>query len=79
VDNFEIEKIYKKYFSSLVLYAIKLTGSIEDAEDVVQDAFLKQIKHFKNKDDKVCEKLFLEYLKNTIRQLCINLQKKTQL
>ena len=76
MNNFEIDRIYEKYFSYLVKYATALTHNAEDAEDIVQNAFLKQIEYFKNKNDEICESTFLEYLKHAIRQLCIDLQQK---
>ena len=40
-DEHALEKVYKASFSSLVNYAIGITGHPELAEEVVQDVFLK--------------------------------------
>ncbi|SFE32278.1 hypothetical protein [Peptostreptococcus sp. D1] len=42
MNNSEIEKIYKKYYKNLILYAVSLTGNLNDAEALVQSTFLKQ-------------------------------------
>jgi RNA polymerase sigma-70 factor (ECF subfamily) len=40
-DKAAFERIYTKYFPRLVLFAQSLAGTVESAEDIVQDVFLK--------------------------------------
>jgi RNA polymerase sigma-70 factor (ECF subfamily) len=57
----------------LTTYAYNILGSLEDAQDVVQDAFLKY--HLVNKQDINDEKA---YLTRMVINLAINLKKKLQ-
>jgi RNA polymerase sigma-70 factor (ECF subfamily) len=57
----------------LTTYAYNILGSLEDAQDVVQDAFLKY--HLVNKQDINDEKA---YLTRMVVNLAINLKKKLQ-
>jgi RNA polymerase sigma-70 factor (ECF subfamily) len=57
----------------LTTYAYNILGSFEDAQDVVQDAFLKY--HLVNKEDINDEKA---YLTRMVINLAINLKKKLQ-
>jgi RNA polymerase sigma-70 factor (ECF subfamily) len=57
----------------LTTYAYNILGSLEDARDVVQDAFLKY--HLVNKQDINDEKA---YLTRVVINLAINLKKKLQ-
>ena len=48
VQDLSIEDIYDKYAHSLFRYALALTGSVDDAEDAVQEVFIRiarDIKH----------------------------------
>ncbi len=40
-ENIYIEMLFKCYYRPLCLYAIHYIGNIDDAEDVVQESFLK--------------------------------------
>lgn len=42
----ELEYIYHKYYQSLFLYAISLTKSVADAQDLVAETFLKAILNY---------------------------------
>lgn len=42
----EFEYIYHKYYQSLFLYAISLTKSVADAQDLVAETFLKVILNY---------------------------------
>lgn len=42
----ELEYIYHKYYQSLFLYAISLTKSVADAQDLVAETFLKVILNY---------------------------------
>lgn len=42
----EFEYIYHKYYQSLFLYAISLTKSVVDAQDLVAETFLKAILNY---------------------------------
>lgn len=42
------EKIYLMYYRSLYAYALFLTGSRQDAPDLVQEAFMKAFLAWKN-------------------------------
>lgn len=68
-DDFEI--IYSQYYKQLFDYAIQLTKNIEDAEDLVQDAFLKQIQYNENKNIECSNESMVQYLRNSILQLFI--------
>lgn len=37
----DFQKLYRKYYKALMLYALKMTHDEETAEDIVQNAFLK--------------------------------------
>jgi DNA-directed RNA polymerase specialized sigma24 family protein len=63
----ELKIFYKKFFTSLYLYAKSFTKHHEDAEDLTQDAFvfsMKKIKNLKNND-----KMLLVYFKNIIKTI----------
>jgi RNA polymerase sigma-70 factor (ECF subfamily) len=40
-ENLNIEMLFKCYYRPMCLYAIHYIGNIDDAEDVVQESFLK--------------------------------------
>lgn len=48
----ELEYIYHKYYQSLFLYAISLTKSVADAQDLVAETFLKAILNY---DDSITD------------------------
>ncbi len=57
----EIEKIYEKYKKVLMNIAVRIVANENDAEDIIQTAFLKlSQKHIKN------EKQALSYLMKTV-------------
>lgn len=49
MENEELELLYEKYAKSLFLYALSLTGNRDDAEDLVQNTFLKALLSYENK------------------------------
>lgn len=38
---FDLDSIFNTYYPRLVLFALKLTGSREESEEIVQDVFIK--------------------------------------
>lgn len=67
----DFANIYSQCYRQLFNYAIQLVKNIEDAEDLVQDAFLKQIQYNETKNIECDNDTMLEYLKRTILQLFI--------
>lgn len=54
-----IETIYRDYHNKLFLYAFSLTKSKADAEDLVQETFIKALSSFNKKKYKIEPWLFL--------------------
>jgi DNA-directed RNA polymerase specialized sigma24 family protein len=67
----DFANVYSQCYRQLFNYAIQLVKNIEDAEDLVQDAFLKQIQYNETKNIECDNDTMLEYLKRTILQLFI--------
>jgi DNA-directed RNA polymerase specialized sigma24 family protein len=67
----DFANIYSQCYRQLFNYAMQLVKNIEDAEDLVQDAFLKQIQYNETKNIECDNDTMLEYLKRTILQLFI--------
>lgn len=49
MENEEWRLLYEKYANSLFLYALSLTKNRHDAEDLVQNTFLKAFLSYENK------------------------------
>lgn len=68
-----MEQWYKQYKALLFTLAYQLTGSVEDAEDVVQDVFFKaydvQLEHLDEPKAYLCK---------MVTNRCLNLQKSAQ-
>lgn len=48
MENEELKMLYEKYANSLFLYALSLTKNRQDAEDLVQNTFLKAFLSYQN-------------------------------
>jgi len=71
--KFTFRDIFKEYYSSQYLFALRLTSNSHDAEDVVQDVFMSIWKSkpvFKN------ELAFKAYIYLSTRNKCFDLLKK---
>ncbi|MGF9967056.1 sigma-70 family RNA polymerase sigma factor [Bacillus rhizoplanae] len=59
MENAELSQLYIKYKSLLFSLAYKMTGSIADAEDIIQDVFIKlnehEMKHTSNVKAFLCK------------------------
>lgn len=76
-DMQALERIYKKFYPDLFMYAQKLTGSSSMAEDAVQDTFLYLWQH--RQQIGVIQSLRF-YLIRSVRNTCLKLiQKKKNL
>lgn len=69
ISQFNIEELYKEYKDYCLTIAYCLLGSITDAEDIVQDTFLK-IKEHENKDKKITN--MKAYINKMIVNRCKN-------
>lgn len=67
----ELEYIYNKYYQSLFLYAISLTKSVADAQDLVAETFLKAILNY---DDSITN--IKSWLIKVLRNLFIDHYRK---
>ncbi len=66
-----IETVFKKYYSRLVLFALRYVNEQEDAEDIVQDAFSKfwiGRNSLINEEENVIK----SFLYQTVRNDCLN-------
>ena len=48
MENDILEQLYSRYYRQLFLYAVSLTGSKEDAEDLVANTFVKALTTFRS-------------------------------
>lgn len=67
----ELEYIYHKYYQSLFLYAISLTKSVADAQDLVAETFLKAILNY---DDSITD--IKSWLIKVLRNLFVDHYRK---
>lgn len=73
MDNYnEISEVYKKYYSSLIMFALKWVKEENLAKDIVQSVFIKLLEQ--NKDIKVLD--HRAYLYQSVRNSCINEYKR---
>lgn len=70
MTNDELGVFYEKFFGRLYSFARKLTGHHQDAEDLVQDAFVAKMDKIKNWDNG--EYSLFEYLKIVINGLYLS-------
>lgn len=63
--------------SKLMLFARQQTRSYEDAEDVLQDAFVKLVEKINNGEFSGGQNAWMPYLYTTIRRLAIDLSRRT--
>ncbi|PZP46093.1 MAG: hypothetical protein DI598_12520, partial [Pseudopedobacter saltans] len=71
-----IQNLFKQIYRPLVMYAYQYLNSLEDAEDLVQDVFVKVCDS--SALDKLDGKLYA-YLYTSVRNASINLLKKKKL
>lgn len=72
----EIERLFEKHAKGLCAYALTFLGNEEDAEDVVQDVFMRfwEQENTQFSDEKAAK----SYLYNSVRNACLDLlEKKT--
>lgn len=50
----EWKQIYETYYQTLYLYALSLTGRYQDAEDLLQETFVKAFLSYENKGSLKC-------------------------
>ncbi len=62
------EVLFKKYFKPLAVYATRLLGDIEEAQDIVQDVFINV---WNNKRDLTDEKDMTAYLFVAVKNGCL--------
>jgi RNA polymerase sigma-70 factor (ECF subfamily) len=67
--------IFKEYYLPLYYYAKKITGSKENAEEVIQNTFLKL---WENPESFNVDKALDSYLYKTVHNNCLNLLKHLQ-
>jgi len=65
----EFEEIFRTHYSELCSYAFNFTKDLDDAEEVVQDIFVKLWDNKKNIDVKTSIK---SYLYSSVRNRCLN-------
>ena len=76
MDADVLEKLYRKYYRSAVLYCIGLCGRQQLAEDIATDAFVKaylslpnDVTSFRYWLMKVCKNLWIDYLRKHSREI----------
>ena len=76
IDTHEdFQKLYRKYYKALMLYALKMTHDEVTAEDIVQNAFLKL---WEKRMDMENEAMVRSFLYLSIRQRSIDCFRRTQ-
>ena len=69
MDHDLVGQLFKKYYNDVLLYAMSLTQTASEAEDLVSEAFFKalatsdDVKNFKAWILKVCRNLFLNKIR----------------
>lgn len=71
-NKYEIKDYFKEWYPGLVVFAQQFVSSVTEAEDVVQNAFIKLFENFEGEKDINAVK---GYLYKIIRNECINLIK----
>lgn len=71
----DFQKLYRKYYKALMLYALKMTHDEETAEDIVQNAFLKL---WEKRIDMENEAMVRSFLYLSVRQRSIDRFRRTQ-
>lgn len=69
IDNNNFELIFKEFFRPLVWHAYKYLSNIEQAKDIVHNAFVKV---WEKKDELDTDKNIKSYLFAAVTNLCIN-------
>lgn len=72
-DEFALSELIKRYQSKLFFYVVKLIGSKDDAEDVVQETFLKVYQNIQSFD---LTRKFSSWIYRIAHNQAINLAKK---
>lgn len=65
ISNISVEKIIEEYGAYIFNIAYKLSGKVEQAEDIAQETFIKAWKHFDELKDQTA-------LKQWLHTICIN-------
>ena len=71
----DFQKLYRKYYKALMLYALKMTHDEKTAEDIVQNAFLKL---WEKRIDMENEAMVRSFLYLSVRQRSIDRFRRTQ-
>lgn len=75
MESSSIEKLFRKHYDSLCLYATHYVGDIDVAEDIVMDCFLKFSAQLTREEKIISEK---SYLYQMVRNQSIEYNRKTQ-
>lgn len=70
IDIKEFENMFRKYYSDLCHFAFKYMGTVEDAEEVVQDVFYNIWEKRKSIKISISEK---SYLLSSVRNKCLQI------
>ena len=76
--SLDYEKLYIKFYKSLFSYAYRLTKNKDDADDIVQEAFLRIIQKQYVEESRTDGEQY-NYIQKVIKNIFLDNKKKDQL